>query len=494
MPMPIVTKTVILASARDDLQGLAEPLQQQGCQVHTCSDGARALELALRLFPQLLVVDSDIPLLPAARLAQILRANPRTEALSFFFVGREGEEIEGFQRHRDQFLLRPFNREQLLLTIATFFSRRERTEQVSRQEKEVAGSLDQISLVDLLQVFGLNRKDGILHLARGEERAAVFILEGCVINARVGRVGGEKAFFRLLRWESGTFWFVPGPPEVEALIATPLDHLLMEGMRQNDEENAQRDALPRPETLLAVKVPRDRLPHGLRPTTQEILMLLEYYPRVEELLDHCPRPDFEVLQILKVLLEKGLIEEQQAAPGEAPQPLLTAEEVLAAKDFFNDAELLLESASSKLVLLATAPDQLRQFTQALQGLPEFEPESAFVLGGDSLGLGDIGRLTIGESFAVRLFSLPATAATAPLWTAFGRRLFGVAALGETAGMEAAIGFFEESLHVPVARVAFAPPPAAGTYLLQRNDRQGVRRLLASFATRFTGEPVPEEVA
>ena len=492
--MPLTAKTVILASARAELQHLAEPLVQQGCRVHVCNDGAGALELALRHLPQLLVVDSDIPLLPAARLAQILRANPRTEGLACIFIGREGEEIADFQRYRDQFVPRPFNREQLLLSIAAFFSRRERTEQVGRQEKEVAGSLDQISLVDLLQVFGLNRKDGVLHLQRGGERALVYVLEGCVIDARVGRAGGEKAFFRLLRWDSGTFWFAPGPPEVAAQIALPLDHLLMEGIRQNDEENAQHDLLPRPQALLGLKVPRERLPRGLRPITREVLMLLEYYPRVVELLDNCSRPDFEVLQILKVLIEKGLVEELQETEADTRLPLLTSAEILAVKDFFSDDDTLLEAASSKLILLATAAEQVRQFTAVLQGVPEFQPKSDYLFSGESLGLGDIGRLTIGETFALRLFCLPATAATGPLWTAFGRRLFGVAALGEAAALEAAIGFFQESLHVPVALLQAGSEPAGQTFTLRRNDRRALRRLLAFFASRFTGEPSPEEVA
>lgn len=492
--MALSDKIILLASARDQLPQLAETLTQQGFQVHCCSDGAKALELTLRHFPQLLVVDSDVPLLPAARLAQILRSNPRTEGLSFFFVGREGEEIEGFQRHRDQFVLRPFNQEQLLLSITAYFNRRERTEQVSRQEKEVAGSLDQISLVDLLQVFGLNRKDGVLHLARGEERAAVYILEGSVVEARSGRVSGEKAFFRLLRWENGKFWFAPGAPEVEARIAAPLDHLLMEGMRQNDEENAQRHLLPQPQALLGLKVPRERLPRGLRPTTQEVLILLEYYPRVEELLDHCPRPDFEVLQVLRVLLEKGLVEELQQVPAEAQQPLLTSAEVLAVKDFFNDGEALLETASAKLVLLATASEALQEFVQTLQGVPEFEPESEYLRGDGSLPLGDIGRLSVGETFDLRLFCLPASAATAPLWTAFGRRLFGVAALGEAAGMGEAIHYFQQTLHVPVARLGSDRGAATECFILHRNDRPALRRLLAFFAARFTGESAPEEVA
>lgn len=486
------THAIILASARPELQELKPPLEEAGWEVHLCSDGAKALQLALRLFPPLMLVDSDVPLLPGEKLAQILRANPRTEGTGFFFIGREGEEIEGFRRHTDQFLVRPFNREQLLLAIHAFRSRRERTEQVGRFDREVAGSLDQISLVDLLQVFGLNRKDGVLTLTRGEEKATVYLLEGCVVNARVGRVSGEKAFFRLLRWEQGQFWFAPGAPEVEAKIACPLDHLLMEGMRQNDEERAQQDSLPAPGTRLALRIPRERLPRGLRPTTQEVLLLLEYYQRVADILDHCPRPDFEVLQVLRVLLEKGLVEEiEEVQPAEAAAPLLTSEEVLAVKDTYNEGATLLETATAKVILLATEPAPVRDFLDAVQGLPEFRPAGEALLGSDRLPLGDIGLLLVGETFALRLFILPAGAETAPLWTSFGRRLFGVAALGASTEMNRAIDFFETQAHIPVARIV-KPGAGASGFVLEAGNRQGLRRLLAFFATRFRGEAAQEE--
>lgn len=237
-------KKILIAGDGPDLAEMAELLQQQGFELHPCVDGAKALEMALTLAPDLAVVDTGVPLLPAAKLAQILRSNPRTEGLDFVFVGREGEEVDGFRRRRDLFVPRPFNPEQLLARILGHFARKERTEQLSRQEKEIEGSLAQISLVDLLQVFGLNRKDGVLSLRRGEERGSIHLLGGAVVNARCGRVEAQKAFYRLLGWEEGLFSFRPMALETEPRIAAPMDHLLMEGLRQHDEMLAQAERLP----------------------------------------------------------------------------------------------------------------------------------------------------------------------------------------------------------------------------------------------------------
>lgn len=469
-------KKILLVSAGDEFAAMAGHLVQEGFVVHRCADGARALEMALTLGPELMVVDTAVPLLPAAKLAQILRSNPRTAEMAFFFVGSEGEEVEGFRRHKDHFVPRPFNPEQLLALVLGYCKRRERTEQVSRQEQDVEGNLGQISLVDLLQVFGLNRKDGTLTLMQGEERGAIFLLEGCVINARTGRTQGMKAFYRLLRWEEGLFSFAPGRPQTEVLISSPMDHLLMEGLRQHDEMVAHYGSFPGPETRLALKVPREHLPRGLRPTTQEVLLLLDYHQTVADILDHCPRPDLEVLQILRVLLDKGLVEELAGRDGERDErPLLNPEEIIAIKERLGQRDTLLEEGSSKLVLLVTKAEEIRNFMQSLQGIAEFEPENDFLVGEGGMVLGDIGRLVVGETLTLRLFSLPASAEAAPLWTPFCRRLFGVLIPAGSAACSAAETFFAARGAVPVARLASAADTSG--FFLPRGDRAALRALL-----------------
>ena len=47
-----------------------------------------------------------------------------------------------------------------------------------------------------------------------------------------------------------------------------------------------------------MKIPRSALPNVIHPLTQEVLMVLEHYTRVSEILDHCSYPDYQVLRTL----------------------------------------------------------------------------------------------------------------------------------------------------------------------------------------------------
>jgi CheY-like chemotaxis protein len=481
-------RKILLASDRDGFSEVIRSLERRGFEVTTSRDGSHTLERALALVPDLLVLDVDISLIEAGRLAQILRANPRTEKMAFIFVGPEGRDIEGFRRYRDHYLTRPFNTEQLLAVTLGHLLRQDRTEQVTRQGKQVEGNLEQVSLTDMLQIFGHNRKDGTLSLERHGRRGEIFLLEGSVINARVDRVEGEKAFFRLLDWTQGHFSFCPDIPHEEVRIMRPLDHLIMEGLRQSDELTSLASSLPQPDSLLFLKVPLDRLPRGLRPTTQEILVLLEYYQRVDDILDHCPRPDYDILQVLRILLEKGVVEErrEEAALQQQRAPLLKSEEIIQIKDYLGERDSLLEDATAKLVFLATRPADIQNFLQYLRGFNEFDSEPSASLTPETdapFGLCYLGVLRLGETFALRVLCLPARPDAAPLWAPFSRRLFGVLALSGNGTLESAQRFFENQGRVPLARICWAGD-ASDTLYLERGDRDGLRRLLIHFLNRL----------
>lgn len=487
-------KNILLASSTKLFNSLGSLLEQSGFKVTRCKDGAQALEVALKTSPEIMVVDAGVSVLGADKLVQILRTNSMTELSSVFFVGPEGEQIEGFRRQVDRYIPRPFNNEQLLAEILTHFNRKEKSEQLGQTRTEVEGDLKQISLPDLLQVFSLNRKDGVLALSNKKKKGYIHLLEGQVVSARIGHISAEKAFYRLLLWDSGKFRFTPGNPQTEKHIDMSIDQLLLEGMRQNDEMLAQMSTFPAESKLLELAVPKNHIPKGLRPGTLEIIELLDGETHVSRIVDSSPRSDYEVLQVLRALLEKGVLKEarDETVDGRADGFLLSNEEVVAIKDFFGEGDALLEESSAKLIILAEEDGQVDAFLQALQGIDEFEPEADFLHGTGGLSLGDIGRLEISDKFHLRLFLLPASEESAPFWRPFCHRLFGVLSLANDTSLQNAENYFFETAHVPVAKYRDLET-FNGVLPLRRGDRRGVRRLLQYFAMRFTGRDNEESL-
>ncbi|PKN13244.1 MAG: hypothetical protein CVU69_02790 [Deltaproteobacteria bacterium HGW-Deltaproteobacteria-4] len=429
--------TILFAGDDPAFSDLFRRFKEQGFAAGHATDGNVALQQALELKPALVVIDAGLRAIPAPRFAQILRTNRQGNDLAIVFVGEDGEEIEGFVRHRDAFFARPLNLSQISAYIEKHFQRLAQAQQLLEQTQEVKGSLDQLGITDLLQLFTLNRKSGTLFLTRGSEQGSVHLQDGQIVYARLGRVDAEKALYRLLLWNSGTFRFRPGAFTGPVRISTPTDHLIMEGLRLGDETAAQAERLPALQSLLQLAIPRERLPQGLRTATREILLKLETYPRVSDLLDHCAYGDLQVLQVLRVLREKGVISESRHESGTAP--LLTTAEILTLHQALYGPTRIGEPLSAVVVILAPSPEALREFLAALQTLAEFVP-ATLVAASPRLPV-ELGRLQIAGNFALRFTALAAPAEFSPLWSLYGRQLFGVIVLAPAGTFPGAEKYF-----------------------------------------------------
>jgi hypothetical protein len=105
------------------------------------------------------------------------------------------------------------------------------------------GSLRDMSMVDLFQIFRMGPKSGILLLAAGPERGVVYVAQGRPVDAVLVRgperqviSSGEDAVILLLQWDDATFTFRHDPAvrERPVRIFHDSDWLILEGMRRRE--------------------------------------------------------------------------------------------------------------------------------------------------------------------------------------------------------------------------------------------------------------------
>jgi Domain of unknown function (DUF4388) len=117
----------------------------------------------------------------------------------------------------------------------------------------LAGTLSDMSMVNLLQIFTVSKKTGILRLLDGDLRGGVYAVGGRVVHAEVldgdtDKVlsSGEEAFYTIMHWANARFWFTPATeaqPVYPQTISSGNDHLVMEGLRRLDEEEQARSLI-----------------------------------------------------------------------------------------------------------------------------------------------------------------------------------------------------------------------------------------------------------
>ncbi|MFZ5895927.1 MAG: DUF4388 domain-containing protein [Myxococcota bacterium] len=277
------------------------------------------------------------------------------------------------------------------------------------EASDFRGDLGQVSMVDLIQLLGANRRSGVLLLQTPLGAGEVRFGDGEVIDALYRRLEGKKAFYRLLGERDGTFSFVGGQAgSFLRRIDLPTHALLMDGIRELDEARELRAALDLGDDALVAVQPD--VQSGSDPRAMVLAMLAT--PRtLPELLDDVPALDLEVLTIVSKLLNTGMI--RRIAGGtrriELSDPdrlgVLAALAKRVARPGFRDAGRL---------AIAALPSRLLGVAAALSRIAEALPPS------DAVPTTPIphvlGTLRLAESVDVDVVGIPLVDAYAPLWS------------------------------------------------------------------------------
>jgi len=449
-------KSILIADPdRETLRTLRDGLRDD-YDIILAKDGSRALEQSGLKYPDLIMFARNCPLISAAQFLRILRTNPRTEEIPLIILSDAPMSTESIARSFLQgVLVKPLNLDEVLSHVAMVLRKVETAKQVGGEQGSVSGSLEQISMVDLLQIFSLNRRSGCLKLSGGPDNATAeaFLHDGRIEDAVVGVTRGEKALYRLLNWTDGAFSFVPGRRAPATRISSSTDGLLMEGLRQGDELGRMRDTLPTANAVLERMVPPEGLPEGLHPVTAEIYQLSEHYPRVGDLVDRARATDMEVCVALQALLEAGLLRVGKATVRGAAAAVLSTDDVLALRSRLRQAGLApIFLRAPKVAVVAADPDDVWQFGVGLSKLNVFVAADLERL--HRLPFGTLGVLALDPSLSVELYAVPAEERLLPL--AFGLSAGTIAAVvlgtGNLDEVGSALAMLEEQRRAPLLLV------------------------------------------
>lgn len=417
---------------------IAEACAARGLSCSVASHGAGALEAALAENPAALVCQLDLPLIDGLRLAAILDANPRTRGLRLAFLDdRPGaarpEGVSG------QVFAAPVDPERVAAAVQGLLARQGPEPESGREPGEdgVEGQLSELSLADLIELFHVGRKTGVVELKRrtraGREVGRIVLRGGDVLHAAVGDAEGVKAFFRLLAWNRGSFSFKPGGSAEGPTLEGSTRMLLREGRRQLEEWARLAVELPPMDARVRLQVERSSLPNVIHPLTQEVLLVLELHDRVGDVVERCSYPDYQVLRTLATLLARGIIEvlAEPAAgrPAEDAAGPFSAARAGRLREWLGGARSRGVARRAKVLVLSPDPAATRDFLRWLGGLGGVRLDPAAAGGAfEATDLMPLARASLEEDLAVEWLQLPVDREFAPLWAAAGHGALAVVLL------------------------------------------------------------------
>jgi hypothetical protein len=115
-----------------------------------------------------------------------------------------------------------------------------KSQKVPTPKKNALGYLSTLRLSDLIQMLTLNNWAGkieVVDLTSGQS-GSVYLNFGVLIHAECGPLVAEEACYRMLSWGRCEFQFIEEHPPVVQTIKTHWQHVVLEGARMIDDENA----------------------------------------------------------------------------------------------------------------------------------------------------------------------------------------------------------------------------------------------------------------
>ena len=120
----LIGRVLVVEDDEDIADVLRRSLRQEGHEVRTAGDGEEALTMASEFVPDLVILDLGLPKLDGVEVCRKLRADGDVPILILTARSDTGDRVEGLDAGADDYLVKPFERTELLARMRALLRRR----------------------------------------------------------------------------------------------------------------------------------------------------------------------------------------------------------------------------------------------------------------------------------------------------------------------------------------------------------------------------------
>lgn len=209
-------------------------------EIHCARSAAEALEMLKHRRMDLVVVDTNMPLLDGVQfLGLVAKRYPDLKKVSLTAFVTEESRTACLTAGAELFIEKPRSQEGFKSVHAMLDDLMNWAPQQGFQ-----GVLRRVGLQDVIQMECLGRNSSVLEVYNDSVLGRIYIENGNIIHAAGGELTGEPALQKLLALPGGSFELVPFEPPPNPTISGPWEFLLMEAARVRDELASQAPPPP----------------------------------------------------------------------------------------------------------------------------------------------------------------------------------------------------------------------------------------------------------
>jgi DNA-binding response OmpR family regulator len=223
------------------LERLSTALGGAGFLVATATNGIEAIGSCLTRTPDVALIERDMPVVDGLHVLQEMGRHGELASVPVMMMSANATDLarlQAFQLGAADFIPKPF-------TVLEVILRARRWARASQRDTErvvLRGSLTEMGLPTLLQMFEQEKKSGQLSITRDQLVAWIDFVGGKIVRARSSETEGatKDIVLEILDWKHGYFELSAGTPAAgNPDQEVGVTHLLLEHARLADE--AARD-------------------------------------------------------------------------------------------------------------------------------------------------------------------------------------------------------------------------------------------------------------
>lgn len=275
----------------------------ENVEILAAKSGEEALALLNDRSVNLVITDINMPGMSGLDLlVEINNQFPGTGVIIMTAYPSNAYENKAMMSGSLRFIEKPFDIKEVRAIV----------EEVLKSSEGFQGTVDGISLLDIVQFNGLSRATAALRVTTGDREGMIFFKEGEVVHAICGKEIGEEAFFTILAFNGGSLQNNRGvqPPVVS--IHKSVEALLFETAVKSDELADAAQIRDQQETLSL----EPTTSHNQKTPGTELASAQQAATTLTESIHSTPTAvqpttfseDFEMTEIQKILAEFTSIE------------------------------------------------------------------------------------------------------------------------------------------------------------------------------------------
>lgn len=244
--------------------------KDRGHKVHEAASAEDAMAVLEKNDISLVISDIRMEEMSGLELLSHVTDNyPNTGVIIMTAYASEAQRFEVLGRGGQYYLEKPFSLDNLVKTVDDVLEK--------MQSAGFTTTLESVTLIDLIQLYCLNRESGCIETSATNNNGRIFIDEGRFVHAEVGDVTGQEALIMMLGWEGGACSFERGITSDEnTMPGIPADQALLDCLRIIDErknDGGEKDSEDKPDqeaaSLPPIK-PVERDSGGIKMSSNDI--------------------------------------------------------------------------------------------------------------------------------------------------------------------------------------------------------------------------------